>query len=518
MLTVSGKNAIGYQESASGNRIFYAVNASTGAALPTAFVQATVEEVNSAAQKAEDAFPLYSAMPLNDRRAFIFELARRIRDNKELLVTHFCLETGLSAQRGYRELERSCFQLENYMTGIMNGLALEAKITPGSDATPDLRKVNVALGPVVVFGASNFPFAYSTIGGDVASALAAGCPVIVKAHPMHPHTSELCARIVLETARDFSLPDGVFSHLFAEDYTVGEQLVKHPFVKAIGFTGSIAGGTALQQLANGRPAPIPVFAEMGSTNPMVFTEAALRARGTEIARQVADSIALDAGQFCTSPGLLFVVKSAASTSFVSKVRDFLSRKEKQVMLHPEIFQRYQKQAERQLAGAEVLFSGMSDHNRIVPSIVRVSAGQFLAEPARREEVFGSFAIVVESENEPQMRQALASLEGQLTASLFAETGELGTDWLDLLQQKSGRLIVNGVPTGVTVAVSMQHGGPYPSSTQPYFSAVGSDAVKRFMRPVSYQNVPDQWLPDALKRANPLQILRFVNGFWTRESC
>jgi 2,5-dioxopentanoate dehydrogenase len=522
VLAVNGKNCIGYEDSATGKTVFHAVDPAADRQLPTIFTQASGTETEQAVLKAERAFAEYAVLPLNRRAEFLHAIASAVRDNREELIRWFRLEGGLSETRAAKELDRSCYQFESYADAVVSGYVLEAKIdvpdeVQKAQGRPDLRKANVPLGPVVVFGASNFPFAYSAIGGDVASALAAGCPVIVKAHPMHPHTSELSARIILGVARNYGLPDGVFSHLHAADYTVGEMLVAHSGVKAVGFTGSIRGGMALRRISENRKEPIPVFAEMGSSNPMVFSTLALAERGETIAREVAASIALDAGQFCTSPGLLFIIESETADAFRDSLASVLSKAEPQVMLHPDIFKQYSAAAEKQLAGAEVLVNGMRKKNRIQPSLVCVPGKQFLAESWRQEEVFGSFATVVRCSDDAELKSCLALLNGQLTASYYIGTAESG-DWLPDLQRFAGRIIMNGVPTGVTVSAAMQHGGPFPGSSHPATTAVGADAVKRFMRAVSFQNCPDELLPEALKRTNPLGILRFVNGLASDTPC
>lgn len=523
MLSVTGKNAVGYTDFSSGDTVFYGFNPADGTALPIPFFQATIEEANAAVVKAITAFEAYNAIPFSGRKQFIYGIACALRENREELIRLFCLESGLTQSRAEKELERSCFQFESYVDAVESGYALEVKIDHAVEhesvvVKPDLRKMNVPLGPVAVFGSSNFPFAYSTIGGDVASALSAGCPVIVKGHPMHPHTSEYAGRIILSVAKSFGLPDGVFSHLHAIDYTVGEQLVKHPGIKAVGFTGSIKGGMALHRLSQLRPEPIPVYAEMGSSNPIIITKQAIVARGPEIAKMIAQSVGLDAGQFCTSPGLLFLVCSPETEEFLGALTENLREIPEQVMLHHGIFEQYVKQAGERSAGADLLVDGKRQDIRITPSLLRISGELLLAEPGRQEEVFGSFITAVVCTDDEQLLDCLQQLQGQLTASLFAEAGENSVSIVSRLQRFAGRVILNGVPTGVTVTLAMQHGGPFPASNQPYFSAVGADAVKRFMRPVTFQNAPDEWLPDALKRANPLGILRFVNGLMTKSPC
>jgi len=518
LLDVLGTNCIGYSDSSESDEFFFANNPVTKRHLPTRFYQASLDEVNWVVQKANSGFLAYSRLPLPLRVAFLKAIAIAIRAHSNELIQWFCIESGLSEIRGKNELERSCFQFETYAQAIESGYALEVKIDPLNDSKPDLRKLNIPLGPVVVFGASNFPFAYSTLGGDVASALASGCSVIVKAHSMHPHTSELSARIILAVAQSLKMPDGVFSHLHAIDYTVGEALVLHASVKAVGFTGSIQGGMALHHLAQTRKEPIPVFAEMGSSNPIIITENAVALRGKTIANEISKSVNLDAGQFCTSPGIAFLIENDRNLEFIDLLKIAFLEKETQVMLHENIFERYQERSVEQSIGANILVDGERSENWIQPSLVQISDQQFIAEPKRQEEVFGSFLTLVLCKDELELLECLKTLKGQLTVSLYCEPSDDVAYLIQEFQRFSGRIIFNGVPTGVAVSVAMQHGGPFPSSNNPSATAVGADAIKRFMRPVTYQNCQDELLPEVLKRANPLKILRFVNGQWTDSAC
>lgn len=517
-MEVRGTNLIGYSDSALGNRSFQAIDPTTGSLLSTPFFQATANETIQAIESSHTAFLSGWHNDVLLRATLLETCAKWVETHAKELMHWYCLESGLSEARANAELQRSCFQMRSYATSVRSGYALGLKISPATTTTPDIRKMQVPLGPVVVFGASNFPFAYSVLGGDVASALAAGCPVIVKGHPMHPHTGELSARILREAAQSLDLPEGIISYLHAEDYSVGEQLVSHPLVAAVGFTGSIRGGEALLRLAQARKIPIPVFAEMGSTNPIVVTSTALHENGTAIAREIVASIALSAGQFCTSPGLLLVVSGPETLAFAAALRDHLSQVELQAMLHPGIFMQYVHQVEKQLPGATVLFNGERAANFIQPTLFQVNGSQFLREEIRQEEVFGSFAQLIVCQNEQELEKCLAILPGQLTASLYCGKQEIPSGLMESLQRFAGRVILNGVPTGVAVTHAMQHGGPYPSSSAPSTTAVGADAVLRFSRPVSFQNVPDHLLPEPLKSHNPQHFLRFVNGLYTDNAC
>lgn len=486
-----GKNHIGYQVSALGNHLFFAVNPTTENTFSTPFTQATPEEVSQAILKDHEAFEELKNVPLALRLEFIAEIIVQIKQRETELLHWFCAETALPRERAESELKRSIYQFEYYAKAIENGYALEVKqdsekSNPLNDSRPILLKKNIPLGPVVVFGASNFPFAYGVLGGDVASALLAACPVLVKAHAMHPHTSSISAEIIIQAAKRTGMPEGTFSHLLADDFSVGELLVKDLRVKAIGFTGSIGGGMALQKLINERTEPIPLYAEMGSSNPIVVTQQALEQDGTRISMKISDSVALNAGQFCTSPGLLLLVDSLESTSFIQQLKQEFEKKEAQCMLHPVIAKRYRKRVEEQRLLSEMLVDKPLEGSFIKPGLARVYGDLFIENQQIQEEVFGSFLTLVVCKDEKELDCCIASLKGQLTASIFKGKTEEVTKLIESLSYKAGRVIIDGVPTGVEVSFAQQHGGPFPSSSTPYFTSVGWDAVKRFLRPVAFQ--------------------------------
>jgi NADP-dependent aldehyde dehydrogenase len=522
MLSVSGKNQIGYSVSGEGNHFFYGVNPRTGDKLPVPFHAATEGEAQRALKLAEVAALKFRNWTPLKRKSILDALAKNLESYGEILI-HSCVEeSGLPRERATQELARSCYQLRSYSEVVASGLVLDAVIESGDpnrspSPKPELRRVNMAIGPVVVFGASNFPFAYSAIGGDVASALAAGCPVIVKAHPMHPQTSSLCATVIAETLQYLNCPEGIFSHLLSDSHDLGRQLVLAPEVKAVGFTGSIRGGRALMDLAASRKEPIPVFAEMGSVNPVLVTTKALDTNGPEIAAKLAASVALNAGQFCTSPGLLIVQENEKLEEFIQQLSSFMSQYPEQCMLHIGIFEPYRKQVEQHAEQLDVRVGGIRQNNFITPALHEISGSNFLKGSTFSQEVFGSYMLIVRCATELELMHVLSSLEGQLTGTVFCEPDEQ-IAWWELLQTKVGRVIVNGVPTGVEVSYAQQHGGPYPSSSNSASSSVGGAAVNRFMRPLAFQNCPDNLLPEALKNANPLGILRFVNGRYTHEPC
>jgi len=389
-------------------------------------------------------------------------------------------------------------------------------------ARPDIRKMLQPVGPVVVFTASNFPLAFSTAGGDTASALAAGNPVIVKAHPYHAGTNELVAGAIIRAAQKTGMPDGVFSSLNAIDFSVGQGLVLHPEVKSIAFTGSFTGGKSLFELAQKRQIPIPVFAEMGSVNPVILLPEKIKENPSTLAATIAGSINLGAGQFCTNPGILIALKSPESEAFKTELAAQIRKLLPEPMLHSNISNTFtrktkdfldehviQKLAESDLEAGEL---------RGKPVLAEVSGKDFIANPGLAEEIFGPFSLLIECDGESEMLQVLKSFSGQLTASVFGTSGDITAfrKQIEIIQEVVGRLIFNGMPTGVEVCYSMQHGGPFPATTDGRFTSVGVDAIKRFVRPVALQDAPDDYLPDELKDANPLNIWRRIDGQMTKE--
>lgn len=511
-----GKNYIGYQESALGNHLFFGINPKNNQAFETPFHQATSDEVDAALAKSMKAFDRYRLIPIEGRVRFLKAISEKLKANKDLLIEWFCAESGLPKDRAEVEFARSCFQFEYYAEAIETGYALEIKLDSANpdrmpNPKPSLTKINIPVGPVVVFGASNFPFAYSTLGGDVASALAAGCSVIVKAHSMHPHTSSISAQFILEVAKEQDLPDGILCHLLAEDFSVGQQLVQDVRVKAVGFTGSIGGGMALQKLINERKEPISLYAEMGSSNPIVVLKSALTNRSSEISKQIGASVLLNAGQFCTSPGLIFIEETEQLNSFKEELIQAFSSSELQCMLHPGISKRYFERVKEHAKLVSVLFEGAHDGNFIQPTLAEVHADQFRLNPEIQEEIFGSYLTLVICSDESEINACLELLEGQLTTSLYAESNKEMERFIPVLAAKSGRIIFNGVPTGVEVSFAQQHGGPFPSSLNSYFTSVGWDAIKRFLRPVTFQNFPQDFSSKKLRFNRNVVFLHFLNG-------
>lgn len=508
-------------------RTFNAIDPSTGLPLPGEFFCATQQDIAQCMQLAAEAFPVYSRIGKDKKAAFIRAIAANIEDLGETLIERAAAESGLPVARLQGERGRTCSQLLMFASYVEEGSWVEAVIDSSLPdrlplPRPDLRKMLVPIGPVVVFGASNFPLAFSVAGGDTASALAAGCPVIVKAHPAHPGTSQLVAGAILKAAKQSNMPDGVFSILYDDGFDVGAALVKHEQTKAVTFTGSLQGGLALQNIAQQRDAPIPVFAEMGSINPVVLLPGILQQQAENVAKQYAASITLGAGQFCTNPGLLLAVQSPGLSQFENTLASEIGNVQPATMLTPGISQNYTARAQQMAHenGAEIL--AKSNHaagvNQAQAVLAKVSAEKFISNPAFQREVFGPYSLLVVADNNRQLEKVVQKLEGQLTVTIMSTAEELlqYKKLIDQLSAITGRIILNGVPTGVEVCAAMQHGGPYPATSDSRFTSVGTAAVRRFVRPLSWQNWHPELLPEELKDGNPLQIWRMVNQQWTKD--
>ena len=493
----------------------------TGTELDPAFLAATPAELDRAAALAASAFPLFSAWEPARRAALLRGVADRLEALGDALGERVTAETGLPAARVVSERGRTCAQLRMFAELIDEGSWVDARIERAQPdrrpvPKPDLRSMQVPLGPVAVFCAGNFPLAYSVAGGDTASALAAGCPVIVMAHPGHPGTAELVAGAVVAAAQAAGAPEGVFSLLHGEGWSTGQALVRHPAVRAAGFTGSRAGGRALMDLAAARPDPIPFYAEMSSVNPVFLLPGAVAVRGPALAEGLHQSVTQGAGQFCTKPGLVFLCDQAESARWVSDLARRLGGTAPAPLLNPGIAANYaqRRRALGELNGVAGVAVGGGAPDGIAcagtPALFRTTAAAFLAEPAMQAEVFGPCTLLVLCDDEAQMRECAASLEGQLTATVHAEPEELG-DWLDWLRPKAGRLIVNGFPTGVEVCHAMVHGGPFPATSDGRTTSVGPQAITRWTRAVCYQNCPGSALPPELRDDNPRGIWRMEDG-------
>jgi alpha-ketoglutaric semialdehyde dehydrogenase len=484
------------------------------------FTDATLSEIDLALQQAWNAFHIYRKMSLKQRAHFLKTIAIELENTGNDLINTAISETHLPEARLIGERARTIFQLNSYADACEKGTWLEAKIDTAIPdkipPKPDIRKMLVPLGPVVVFGASNFPLAYSTAGGDTASALAAGCTVIVKAHPAHPKTSQMVANAILKAAKICDMPNGIFTHVYGSSFEVGKALVMHKHSKAVGFTGSFIGGKQIFDWGNQRKNPIPVFAEMGSVNPVFLLPEKLQNNTTALSEMLANSITLGVGQFCTNPGLIIGIESDALTKFVHDIGKAIQKIQPATMLHNGIVQAYKKNKGNALLQEDVHLVAESEtevkESEALPTIATTTGKAFLQNPILHQEVFGPYSIIIRCANMNEMIEVAQHLEGQLTATLMATDDDIiqNDTLVEAIKNICGRLIVNNVPTGVEVCLSQHHGGPFPASTDSRFTAVGSDAIKRFARPIAFQNWSNNLLPDELKDENPLGIWRTVN--------
>lgn len=526
-MSITGKHLIGAEQVNSAGKTFNVTDPETGVSLPPDFAEGTDGEVERAARLAEEALDPFRNAPLEKRAAFLETVAEELLALGDELIERASQETALPRARLQAERGRTAGQLRLFARTVREGSFVEARIDrPFPDRTPvprpDLRQMQIALGPVAVFGASNFPLAFSVAGGDTASALAAGCPVVVKGHPAHPGTSELAGQAVQRAVKKCGLPEGTFCLLQGSTTELGAALARHPLIKALAFTGSLTGGRALFDLAAARPEPIPVYAEMGSVNPIFVLPEALQERGEALAADYVNSVCLGVGQFCTNPGLLFAVKGPAFETFVQTASKCLAQATAGTMLHAGIKRNYDRGVQKLLESGKVMPIGDSGAAAATgcsaaPALLRAEAAALLETPELTEEVFGPASLIVGCDSKQQMLEAARALQGQLTATLHAGAGELEAyrELCSVLERKAGRLLVNGFPTGVEVCDAMNHGGPYPASTDARSTSVGTAAVKRFLRPVCYQDFPQEMLPEALKDANPQGIWRLIDGTLSR---
>lgn len=524
---ITGKNYVGNTLSSKGEITFKTFNPKTNKTNSIVYTEASDQEIQKAVNLSTTAYASYKNFSGAKKAEFLNAIADEIEALGDELIQTYCSETGLPEGRAQGERGRTIFQLRSFAEMVQEGSWVEATIdTAVPDRKPipktDLRKMLRPLGPIVVFGASNFPLAYSTAGGDTAAALAAGCPVIVKSHPMHAGTGELVASAICKAAERTGMPEGVFSNLNSSGIHVGVELVKHPAIKGVGFTGSIKAGRALFDIANQRKEPIPVFAEMGSVNPVILLPEAAKVKGGELAKTYAGSITLGSGQFCTNPGLILGIKNNDLTKFIDTLSDEILKIDPTCMLHPNIIGNYDRNKSQAASqpGTTVKadFADDVDINYGRQTILTVEGATFLDNSVLHQEVFGPYSLVVQCDSQEQLVEIVNNLEGQLTGTVLAEENELeeNRSVIDALQNRVGRIIYNGVPTGVEVCPSMQHGGPYPASTDSRFTAVGIHSVKRWVRPMSFQNWPNALLPDELKDENPLKISRLVNNLSTTD--
>jgi NADP-dependent aldehyde dehydrogenase len=498
------------------------INPATGEALDPPFVEAGAFEVERACALAWAAFDSFRETSLEARARFLEAIASGILSLGDTLIERAVAETGLARGRIEGERGRTVGQLRLFAEVVRDGAWLDARIDPALPArTPaprsDLRLRNVPVGPVAVFGASNFPLAFSVAGGDTASALAAGCPVVVKAHPAHPGTSQLVGQAVRAAVAECGLPEGVFSLLFGAGNWLGGALVEDRRIKAVGFTGSRGGGLALVRIAAARAEPIPVYAEMSSINPVILLPGALARRAADIGKGFVGSLTMGAGQFCTNPGLVLGLDGPDLDAFVHAAAEAMRPAPAGVMLTPGIFRAYESGVDRLAAKTTVTEVARGQPaggvNRGRGRIFATDADSFLDDAALREEVFGASSLVVRCRDLAAMRDVLERMEGQLTVTMHMDDADLDAAraLLPTLERKAGRVLVNGWPTGVEVSHAMVHGGPFPATSDGRSTSVGTLAIRRFLRPVCYQDLPGGLLPDALLDANPLRVPRLMDG-------
>ncbi|MFC2124026.1 aldehyde dehydrogenase (NADP(+)) [Bacteroidota bacterium] len=521
-MELTGLNFIGGDRSGSGQVIFQAVNPTSGEKISPDYFEANVEEVDAAVRKAESAFQVYRKKSGIEKAAFLEQIGDQIMGLGDSLVKRCCQETGLPEARIMGERGRTVNQLKLFASVLKEGSWVDARIDTAIPdrqpvPKPDIRCMQIASGPVGVFGASNFPLAFSVAGGDTASALAAGCSVVVKAHPAHPGTCEMIGMAIHKAIEASNMPDGTFSMVQGPSVAVGMNIVEHPLIKAIGFTGSFRGGKALFDAASKRSEPIPVYAEMGSINPIFVLPGAIREKKDEIAAGLAASVTLGVGQFCTNPGLVAFEGSEDGKEFQQAIAENIKNINAGNMLTPGIQQAYKDGIEKmvQQKGVNFLASGGEKTDGVggTPHLFQVDSGEFLTNEQLEEEVFGPSTLAVTANHRDDLLKIANKMGGHLTATLYGSDEDLknNEDLIQILERKVGRLIINGFPTGVEVCHSMIHGGPFPATTDGRTTSVGTAAIHRFARPVSYQNFPETLLPDELKNDNPLNIWRLVNG-------
>jgi acyl-CoA reductase-like NAD-dependent aldehyde dehydrogenase len=525
-MELTGANLIAGAERRAGDATYRSVAPETGEEFGPDFHDATEAEVAEAVTAAEAASAVLRSTDRQVLAALLEDIAARLEALGDQLVETAAEETGLGTQRIVGERGRTCGQLRAFARVAAEGSHLDLRIDPADPTTtpprPDLRRMQVAIGPVAVFGASNFPLAFSVPGGDTASALAAGCSVVAKAHPSHPATSELCGRAIAEAVAAAGLPSGTFSLLHGRDVEVSRALVLAPGIKAVGFTGSERAGRALYDLGAGREEPIPVYAEMGSLNPQFVTARALEERGAEIAEGLVGSFTMGTGQFCTKPGLVFVPATEAGRALERAVADGATEAAPGVLLNEGIHAglREQLSATAQLDGVDVLADGSGrspgEGFAAAPTVLAADLDVFLGTPQLAEEHFGPVTVLVRVDASEDLAAVARQLPGALTATVHGtdEDADAVRPLLAELQELAGRVIWNQFPTGVAVAPAMHHGGPYPATTFPAHTSVGTAAIRRFLRPVTYQNTPQPLLPGALRDRNPAGLVRMVNGVLT----
>ncbi|MES2772792.1 MAG: aldehyde dehydrogenase (NADP(+)) [Bacteroidota bacterium] len=526
---LKGYNLVGQRESSDGDQFLEVFSTVSQEMLPEKFSIATKAELNEAVSKALTAFEIYKSVTPEARAIFLETIAEEIMALGDDLIRRAMQETGLPEARLLGERGRTMGQLKLFANLLREGSWVEAVIdTAIPDRTPlpraDIRKMLVPIGPVAVFGASNFPFAFSTAGGDTASALAAGNPVIVKAHEAHLGTNEMMAGAIKTAIEKSSMPDGLFSFVTGPGATTGMQLVTHPGIKAIGFTGSYKAGMAIfKAAANDRETPVPVYAEMSSINPVLVLPEKIQQDPAAVATMLAGSVTLGTGQFCTNPGLLFLIEDAATAPFINELKERLASVPPSVMLNPGVCNNYYDSRLKMSGqpGVTTLHLGETgaDSYKGSSALFQVSDDDFMQNADLQHEVFGPSTLLVVCKDPDSMLRSVQSLQGQLTGTVLGTTNDIKsfTGIVDALSNRVGRVVYNSVPTGVEVCHAMVHGGSFPSTTNAHYTSVGSEAILRFVRPLCLQDCPQELLPDALKNDNPLQLMRKVNGTYTVDT-
>ncbi|CAH0996948.1 Alpha-ketoglutaric semialdehyde dehydrogenase 3 [Emticicia aquatica] len=516
-MQLTGRNIIGFESFSEGTVAIQATNPATGETLAPLFYKATLDELNYATEKAEKAFQVYRKKSGIDKAIFLEKIAEEIENLGDLLIERYISESALPQGRAIGERGRTIGQLKLFAQLLRDGSWVNARIDTALPERqpaprPDIRAMERPIGVVGVFGASNFPLAFSVAGGDTTSALAAGCCVIFKAHPAHLGTSELVGLAIQKAAKACNMPDGVFSLLFDDTHEIGMALVKHPSIKAIGFTGSYKGGKALFDAAVARPEPIPVYAEMGSVNPVFVLPRILKEKGKTIAENYVSSVTLGVGQFCTNPGILLC---QSDELFMKELEQQSTKSQGGNMLTAGIKDAYLKGIEHSKNYTKIIGIGKAPEglSAVESVILHTSVEEFNQNPHLSEEIFGPTSLVVEANSKEEILSAAHNLNGHLTATVHGTDEDFAeyTDLLEILEQKVGRILLNGFPTGVEVSHAMVHGGPFPATTDSRSTSVGTMAITRFTRPVCYQNYPDVLLPFELKSDNPLSIWRLVDG-------
>ena len=522
-----GKNMVGGELSASGSQKFRALNPSTGALLDGDFVEATLPELDKALELAARAFPVYRKIAPDQIASFLERIGAEIVAVGPALIERTSAETGLPAARLEGERARTVGQLKMFADLVRDGSWVDARIDrPIPERKPlpkpDLRRMLVPIGPIAVFCASNFPLAFSVAGGDTASALAGGNPVVVKANRAHPGCAELVGDAIRKAVAACGLPPGVFSMIHGANHDLNLRLVKHPHTRAAGFTGSLKGGRALFDAAASRPDPIPVYAEMGSVNPVFILPHALEERGEAIAEGLKGSVTMGNGQFCTKPGVVLAFDDPAFNKFRDKLQGLMAAQAPGTLLHPGILKSYDEgvKAFGTLAHVVATSATTADKTKTqaAAAVFETDSLHFLKELRLREEVFGPATLLVRCGTRDELERAARAMEGHLTATLHGTEADLRefAPLVAILEERVGRIVFNGFPTGVEVCPSMNHGGPYPATTDGKFTSVGTAAIYRFVRPVCYQNFPDAALPQELRNKNVRKIWRLVDGKSTQE--